>query len=90
MNTINGLKTGRFFVNTEHSAYGVDLDGHTVTRIPFHDGAAFLRGDCDPVTLVEVRLCRVGLPAIFILDGLAPEGETIRTTTRVVSIEAAA
>lgn len=81
---------GRYFVNTEHSSYVIDLDGKTLKRVPRSPEASDLRGDEHEVDLMSIRKCEVGHHAVFQLTGLAPEVPTLRMTTLVHSIEVAA
>lgn len=81
---------GTYFVNTEHSAYLVNLDDRYVTRTPVQGEASVLRGDASKVSLVRILRCEVGYSARFVVTGLAEVGPTLRTTSPVVSIEVTA
>lgn len=86
---------GTWVVRTENgSAYVIDMDQQTCTRIISHPGDGEHRGplalrrDSEDVHLILLGACEVGRPAIFFLQ-LYPGIVTTRTTSDVVSIERA-
>jgi hypothetical protein len=60
-------------------------EGMTHVRRVGADGYP-LRRDGEWVRCLSVR-CERGEPMVLTLDGVAPEGETVRVTTEVVSVE---
>lgn len=80
---------GLYFVNTEHSAYLLNLDEKYVVRTPVADVAAVLRDDSTHIELKGILRCEVGFSAVFWLTGLADGKDTQRVTSPVVSIEVA-
>jgi hypothetical protein len=81
-------EAGRWMVTTESgSQHVVDLDARTITRVTQANG---LRKDGDAVPLIELLHCIVGETGIWVLDIRADGVETVRRTTLVKSIEAAA
>lgn len=75
---------GRFLVDTEHSAYIIDMDANTFERWPAAPEASTLHGDGTALRVQGVS-CKVGEPmtvAWFDSDGHSG----LRNTTPVVSI----
>lgn len=86
-------QAGRWQVTTETSVYLLDLDDGHVTRVPDAGAGnadrrppvaiAVLRRDHEPIKLLEVMRCEVGLPMQLVLDVRRDGLPTLRTSTRV-------
>lgn len=75
---------GRYVVETEHSAYVVDMDARTFERWPAAPAASVLHGDGKPLNVVDMA-CVVGEP--MRADWRDDGGQlAFRITTPVVSI----
>lgn len=77
---------GRFIVETEHSAYIIDMDAHTFERWPAAPDASTLHGDGKPLNIIGLS-CFVG--ASMLIEWRDGSRHQMRRTTPVVSITAA-
>jgi hypothetical protein len=75
---------GSWRVETVNSDYLIDLDAGTATRNPLEPGP--LRGDGQPISLLEVICAEVGLPLILRLRHPRSAVETVRYGTAVLRI----
>ena len=93
-----GRESGRWLVQSETSAYVIDLDTMTGVRVP-GDGAGSvtapedvsvsnLRKDGQEFQIVTILSCAVGGPMVLFARGISDEPgvDTIRRTTIVQSI----
>lgn len=91
MRSLLDSNTGCFLVATESgSRYRLDLDRRSLTRTPGTgaDTPLRLRGDGEPVVLVEILSCEVGAPMLLLIDlGVPGVVVTSRESTPVVRID---
>lgn len=79
-----GQCKGEWAVTTlSGSTYLIDLDAMTQERLT---SSAELRGDGKPIKLVAIDPVRPGYNMRMVLDGLAEEGVTVRTTNLVTEV----
>lgn len=98
VDSLSADATGRWEVFTEASAYLLDLDARTATRVPGAGAGlpgdqslvAQLRRDHRPVPLLRFTGARVGQPMTLVLDIRGDGVETVRHTTYVMLIRRAA
>lgn len=84
LDALNDDGHGRWRVNTESSAYVLDLDTRTSTRRPGeNDDSVDLRQDGKTVPLIRLVSCERGASAVLILDVRGDGIPTMRTTTPV-------
>lgn len=83
---------GTLQVSTSTSLYVIDFRAAELIRVPGTAGGqqgfavAALRRDYEPIRLISLDELQVGASMVLTLDGLAPIGPTIRTTTPVTAI----
>ena len=87
---VPGRTVGRWAVTTESSAYELDYDRMTVTRVPGAGmpgvpGAA-LRRDAEAVPLLDAAPVQVGQPMSLLVDVRGDGVRTLRRSTPVVRI----
>ena len=85
--------SGKWQITTETSVYVLDLDDQLATRVPDAGAGATpglpgvpissLRRDHEPIRLVELVQCRVGVPLRLLLDVRRDGIYTERTSTVV-------
>jgi hypothetical protein len=98
VDSLSADATGRWEVFTEASAYLLDLDARTATRVPGAGAVwpgdqapvAQLRRDHRSVPLLRFTGARVGQPMTLVLDIRGDGVETARHTTYVMLIRRAA
>lgn len=86
--SLTGTDFGRYLVTTASgSTYLVDLDGRTLVRLPRADEDAELRRDGEPVALLSVLECTVGMEMVVLIDIRVPGvAFTTRHTTTVTTL----
>lgn len=86
--SLAGTDIGRYLVTTASgSTYLVDLDGRTLVRLPPSDEDAELRRDGEPVALLFILECTVGMEMVVLIDLLVPGvAFTTRRTTTVTAL----
>lgn len=94
--SIDDTTTGLWTVRTHTSAYVLDLDSRTATRVPQDSPAddgwrtAALRLDSEAVPLLHLGRCQVGESMRMLVDVVGDGATaTLRATTPVLSIEQA-
>lgn len=88
--SLDGVKWAKYRVTTASgSVYDLDLDDGSFTRLPAMDMAMnrYLRRDGEKVDVLTLVRCRVGQPAVLIIDLHWPGvPATLRQTTDVADI----
>lgn len=89
--SLDGVTSGGYRVTTDSgSVYSLDLDRMIFTRLPAMDMGAdrSLRRDGEQVDLLMLVQCRIGQPAVLIINLHWPNvPSTLRRTTPVIAIE---
>ena len=90
MRSLTDKSAGRWFVTTASgSRYLLDLDAHTSQRVP-SVASSDLRRDEQPVPLLRIITCEVGVLLELVIDVRGDGVVTYRRGTAVEEIEAAA